>query len=1081
MKATEAILKNHIAGYVAMMMVIIFGGVALGKLAIQLTPEVEEPEISVTTTWRAASPEEVESEIIEQQEDALKGIAGVVKMLSEAREGSGVVRLTFAAGTDSTRALIDVVNRLNNVTDYPEDAEEPVLSNVGERSRPIAWFIIRPAPGNTADILSYRRYIEEVVQSRFERVNGVALSEVRGTMPTEVRISIDPYKAAGLGVLIPETAQRLNNQDDISGGNVEIGKRDYNVRFRGAYSVRELSDMVLAWRDGKPVRLGDVADISLRPADKNTFVITKEGKSIAVNAYRETGVNVLRVMSDLQAVAQGLAEGPLRRKGLTMEQVYDETTYISDAIQLLFGNLAFGILLATGMLYWFTRKIKATMVVGMSIPISLFAAFIVLQLADRTLNTISLAAMALSVGMILDTSIIMVENILRLRATGLSMYESSLRGMTQIRDALVASTVTTVAVFFPIVLMEDEAGQLFADLAIGLSTAIIVSLLTALFLTPSFSNRWLRKEEISDPFTHTWRKMTTRIIGWTDTSRRRGAIIAVLFSLPIVLTFFLLPRADYLPAGSRNLVFAVLLPPPGMNVPTLEEEVGQVLARRMRPHVKEGKFPEIKHYFFVAFPSGAFMGARAKNPEEVGALVPLLNGMMSDFPGMLAFARRASLFSRGDTRTVEMNIQGNDIGQILEIAARAYGTILATIPGARVQPRPGLELASPQLALIPDEDRIAEVGWERSRVGLLARTAGDGLFVTDYFDGTEKVDVIARMEGWESPEELLALPIYTPDAGIVSMGELVDAVRSAGPESIRRVDRRRTLSLDVIAPPNLSLQEMLVLLREKVAPTLEDSLRGENQITYTGGASKLSVALSNMSEAFALAIVILFLLMAVLFRSFKDSLMVVLALPLALVGSVLMLRLVGLLAFQPMDLLTMLGFVVMLGLVVNNAILLVHQTRAAERDGLPRQVAVEQALLLRLRPIFMSTLTSLLGMLPLLLNIGSGTELYRGMAAVIVGGLSVSTLFTLILLPALLRLGEGKTREAGTGAPHPESAGTDGAAGVGGTGVVSGVDGTGGMASTAGADGAGAGTGGVSGSGGTGGAGATTASSERSQ
>lgn len=1006
MKITEAILENHIAGYAILFLVMLVGSIALGKLPVQLTPEVEEPSISITTSWRAASPEEIETEIIVPQEDALKGLPGLTKMLSESNESQGVLRLTFATDVDPSRALIDVVNRLNNVASYPPDADEPVLSNVGERSRPIAWFIIYPEEGNDQDILTYRRYIEEVVQSRFERVRGVALSEVRGTMPTELRISIDPYKAAGFGVGLPEVAQRLGSQEDISGGKVEIGRRDYRIRFHGAYDIQEFADMILMWRDGNPVRLSDIADISLEPVDQSTFVLTKHGRSIAVNAYREAGVNVLQVMNDLRRVATEIANGPLAEKGLLMQHVYDETWYIRDAIQLLFSNLGVGILLAGSVLFWFTRRIRTTLVVGMSVPISLFAALVVLQLTGRTLNTISLSAMALSVGMILDASIIVVENILRLRAEDKSLFNAAMQGVMQIRNALVVTTVTTVAIFMPIVLMEDEAGQLFADLAVGLSVAVTVSLLTALFLTPSFNNRWMNRGRITDPFDKTWDKMTATLMRWTDTGRRRATIIALSFLIPILLTALLLPRADYLPKGSRNLVFAVLLPPPGMNVTTMEKEVGQVLANRMEPHVKEGKFPEIEHYFFVVFARGAFMGARGKRTEDIDAIVPLFNTMMRDFPGMIAFAQRASLFSRGDTRTVEMNIQGRDIGRLLQHVRAAYGIISAAIPGARLQPRPGLELAEAELSLIPREDRIAEIGWQRETVGMVARAVGDGMFVNDFFDGFENIDMVARIGGWSSPEEMLAIPIQTPNGGVLPLGELVDVKRTAGPESIRRVDRRRALSLDVIAPPNLSLQETLRILREEVEPQLRQNLAGDETITYGGSASKLTTALTNMGEAFLLAVLILYLLMAAMFRSFIDPLLVVLALPLALVGSVLALSALELFLFQPMDLLTMMGFIIMLGLVVNNAVLLVHQTRVSEREGLSRQAAVARALRLRLRPIFMSTLTSLLGMLPLLFALGAGAELYRGLAAVIVGGLSVSTVFTLILLPSMLRVGE---------------------------------------------------------------------------
>jgi multidrug efflux pump subunit AcrB len=342
-----------------------------------------------------------------------------------------------------------------------------------------------------------------------------------------------------------------------------------------------------------------------------------------------------------------------------------------------------------------------------------------------------------------------------------------------------------------------------------------------------------------------------------------------------------------------------------------------------------------------------------------------------------------------------------------------------------VRPRPGLQLAEPELRLVPNERRIAEAGWSRDTMALVTRALGEGLFVGDYFDGEERRDIIVRVQPWDTPEQLASIPLATPEGGVLPVGELVDIVRTAGPSEIRRLDRRRSVTLQVTPPPNMSLEEAQAIIEQQVAPVAEALLPEDGEIRYTGRADQLEEALRNMGGSFLLAIAILYLLMSALFRSFKDSLLVLLALPLATVGSVVALwimndglKVFGVELFQPMDLLTMIGFIILLGLVVNNAILLVHQTRAAERGGLGRRVAVRQAVSLRLRPILMSTLTSIFGMLPLLLIPGPGTELYRGLAAVIVGGMTVSTVFTLILLPSLLRIGE-QHHQALAATPQP--------------------------------------------------------------
>ncbi len=845
------------------------------------------------------------------------------------------------------------------------------------------------------------------MQTRFERVRGVALSEVRGGRKREVRITFDPYKAASLGVEFPVAARLAGGNDNVSAGTVDVGKRRYTVRFTGAFNPTTMGDLVLEWRDGRPVSLRDFADVDVQMEDRRSFVITKGTSAIAVNAHREAGVNVLEVMDGLQQAMVELGQGPLARAHLSIEQVYDETIYIHRSIEMLRNNLGLGIVLAVTVLWWFLRRFRATLMVAMSIPLSLAVSFIVLDMTGHTLNIISLAGLAFAVGMVLDAAIVVLENIVRLRELGEKGEQAALKGTTQVWGALLASTATTVAIFLPVVFLKDESGQLFADLALTITAAVTASLLTAITVIPTAANQWLTHLNLHDRHANWWRAGTRFIMRITDTRKRRALWIAGLISLPLLATLLLVPKADYLPEGNRNLVFAFILPPPGVNMNHIEKEMGQVIAERMSPYLKGEKQPKIKHYFFVAFPAGVFMGARAEDERRANELLPAINDAIHGFPDTLAFARRASLFGGfAGGRTVEMNLQGRNMETLLKAALVAFATTQQALPGSTVRPLPGLELAEPELRLVPIERRIAEAGWDRNIMAQVSRALGDGLFVGDYFDGEERLDIIVRVQTWATPEELGAIPLATPKGGVLPVSELAEIVRTAGPDQIRRLDRRRTVTLEIRPPEGLSLEEALQTLRTKVEPAVESLLPEDGAIRYSGTADKLQVALQNMGGSFLLAVVILYLLMSALFRSFRDSVLVLLALPLATVGGIIALRLVNLATFQPMDLLTMIGFIILLGIVVNNAILLVHQTRAAEREGLKRRAAVEQAVGLRLRPILMTTLTTIFGMLPLVVIPGPGSELYRGLGAVIVGGMAISTVFTLILLPSLLRIGE---------------------------------------------------------------------------
>ncbi len=1018
MNLTRISLSNPVAVIVGILLVSLFGIISITYLPIQLIPVVERPVIKITTNWRAAAPKEVEAEIVEPQEDVLRGLPGMTKLVSESSRGRGKLTITFNGGTDMQRALLDVLSRLNRVQRYPEDASEPMLSLVGDDTRPIAWLIIKPLPGNERPISTYQDFVEDVAQTRLERVPGVAQSQAFGGRKKEIRITFDPYLAASQGIELPVAAKLFGGAKDVSGGTVNVGKRRYTIRFAGSYSVKDLPGMILDWRDGKPVRLMDVAKIEKRFKDKQGFVLQNGELAIALNARREQNVNVLQVMAGLKQAVAELREGPLKRAGLSIRQVYDETIYIDRSIAMLATNMVLGVILAIGVLWWFLRRFRATLMVALAIPVSLLLTFMVLYASGRTLNVISIAGLAFAVGMVLDAAIVVLENIVRLREKGMDADEAAELGTSQVWGALLASTATTVAIFLPVVFLENEAGQLFADLALGIAVAVIASLIIAITVLPTASRYWLREMKNSDKHAHWWEAITEKIMALTDGRRHRAAWITGLIVLPLLIIVLAIPSASYMPKGNRNLVFAFILPPPGANTDTLEKEMGNFIVKKLAPHLDGTAEPALSDYFFVIAGRGTFMGARAKDSTRTGEVVYLLNGILRQLPATIGFAARATLFGGFGGGKINVNLQGSDINSLLDAATTGFALIKKKLPGSSVRPKPGLSLSEPELLLKPDERRIAEAGWDRQTLASITRAFGDGLYLGDYFDGDKRLELILRSTPWDTPEELQAMPVATPDAGIQTLGELTHIVRTAGPDRIRRIDRRRTITLQVKPPENMSLEDALKILRTEVGPELEQLLPPDGSIQYAGAAEKLEEALDSMRGSFLLAIAILYLLMSALFRSFTDSLLVMVAIPLAIVGSVLTLNLTDtLLAVvpplfgklpqsQPMDLLTMIGFIILLGLVVNNAILLVHQTRIAEREGQNRRDAVAQAIHRRLRPILMSTLTSIGGMLPLLLMPGAGTELYRGMAAVIVGGMSVSTVFTLILLPALLRIGE---------------------------------------------------------------------------
>ncbi|MFC1696010.1 efflux RND transporter permease subunit [Pseudomonadota bacterium] len=1014
MTLTKISLSNPVAVIVACILVAIFGVISLTRLPIQMTPDISRPEITISTGWRASAPNEIESEIIEPQEDVLRSIPGLLKMQSSANYGRSYINLQFVIGTDMNRALIEVMNRLNQVPRYPVDATEPVIRVGGENfDKIIAWWAVMPGPGNTRPIESYQDFIEDTVITRLERVPGVSQVGSFGGRKHEVRITFDPFKAANIGLDITGIASRLGSNADVSAGLNEVGRRDYIVRFSGKYEINTLGELVLEWRNGKPVLLRDVARVEKVMVDATNVLHQNGGPSIAVNVMPESGVNVYQVMSDLKAAVADLEANELKRAGLIIEQDADDTVYISASVGMVRNNLLLGVSLAIVVLWWFLRKFRATVIVALSIPLCLLLAFMVLNFTGRTLNIISLAGLAFATGMVLDAAIVVLENIFRQREAGLQGDAASMRGVTQVWGALLASTATTVAIFMPVIFLENEAGQLFSDLAVTISAAVVASLLVAVTVLPTAAANWIKGEAIDDHHRSWWHWVTSHIMSWTSTPRKRWTWVGSLTIAPVLIALMLIPSADYLPEGKKNFIMGFMVTPPGMGMQTAGDELVDVIDGRLAPYLSGEKQPQLRNYFLGSAKAwGTFIGGQAVNDDEVDELLGVFNSeIMTGFPDTFGFASRDPIFggSRGG-RMIEIDLSANSFASLLDAGRAGFFAVTEALPGSSVRPVPGLELAEPEIRLIPDDRKIAEAGWSRSNVATVVRAMGDGAFLGEYFDGNRRFDVVMRAEGWYSPEELAALPVATASGEILAVGELAQVTRTAGPSQIRRIDRKRTLTLEVTPPPSMAMEEALDIIREKVSPAIMGSMPPDGTIKYRGTAEALDEALTSMTGSFILAVVILYLLISALFRSFRDSLLVITTIPMATVGGIVSLRIVDLALFasggQKMDLLTMIGFVILLGLVVNNAILLVYRARDAEREGMSRRDAVESAVRLRLRPILMSTTTSIFGMLPLMLMPGAGTELYRGMASVIVGGMLVSTLFTLILLPSLLRMNE---------------------------------------------------------------------------
>jgi len=1013
MGITEKAIKNPAAVAVAVAIITLFGLFSLGKLPLQLFPDIELPQLNVQAGWRAASPREVESEILKPMEEVLQGIPGMRVMEANAFNGGAFINLQFNLETDMQATMMDVIGRLNRLPPLPADADPPVvqLGGRGTANGALTWYFVQKLPGTAGSLTDYAQQVEDVIKPRIESIEGVAGVDILDGSPEQLQIMIDPYRAAALGLPLTDIAANASRSNDISGGFIDVGRRQYTLRFEGRYDPEQLRNQVLEWRDGSPVRLGDIADIRIERGPRRDLVIQNGNPAMGIRIDRQNGANVLAALTEVKRVMEELRAGPLMELGLDVQQSFDASVFIQRAVNLVTGNLLIGILLAIGVLWWFLRNVRGMLLIATAIPVSLLTTFIVLQLTGRSLNVISLAGLAFAVGMVLDAAIVVSENIVRLREKGETPGKAALRGAGQVQGALLASTATTVAIFLPVLFLQDVEGQLFADLALTIAIAVCASLLVALTVLPALGGSWLTHKKPAQNRAPNWSRLTTLLMKASGTHWRRAGIIIKLIAIPLLLTWALFPQLDYLPPVKRDAVDAFLQTPPGATWEMKEREIVSVLVERLQPYMDGEKEPALKNYYIWLWSGGGTIGARVQDQSRVKDLETIMREeIMVGIPDFRGFASQGNLFGGfGGGRDIAVHLQSADEAGLMSAAASGQEQLMKTFPGANVRAFPPPELSEPELRIYPDDSRISEVGWNRNAIASIVRTLGNGLWLGEYFNGDDRMDIILKAGGWETPEQLAATPVMTPAGEVVPLGELIKVERTTGPGQIRRVDGRRTVSLSVSPPEDVSLESAVKQINDEVEPLLRSSLPDDGTIIYGGSADSLSEAIKTMSSNFLLALIILFLLMAGLFRSIKDSAIVALTIPLAGVGGIISLQVLNLFTFQPMDLLTMIGFIILLGLVVNNAILLVDQTRRAEREGLSRDAAVEKALNVRLRPIFMSTFTTIFGMLPLVLMPGEGSVIYRGLATTIVGGMICSLFFTLLMLPSLLRLGTARS------------------------------------------------------------------------
>ncbi|MBN1423276.1 efflux RND transporter permease subunit [Candidatus Fermentibacteria bacterium] len=1011
---------------VVFIVVITIGVVALSRLSIDLMPEITFPSVSVVTEYGNVGPEEIEESITKPIEEALAAVQGAEEITSTSSEGSSQVQVAFAWGTDLDVATNDIRDRLDRVMDrLPEDASRPMIRKFDLSAFPV---MILGAAGNLS-LLELRHIVDEQVEYRLERVPGVAAVDIRGGLSREIHVDLHAQKLKALGISPDAVVATLRSENqNLPAGPYREGTLEVLVRTQGEYrSLEEIRQTVIMVRGGTPIRISDVAEVNDSWEEVRQVVRIDGASGIRIAVNKQSGANTVSVAEGIRAeVARINRDIPQIR----LTPIIDTSTYIKQSIATLRASTLVGGTLAVIILFTFLRSISSTLIIATAIPISIMAAFGLMYFGGFTLNIITFGGLALGIGMLVDSAIVVLENIYRHRESGLSPVESALTGTGEVAAAITASTLTTLVVFFPVVFVRGMSGILFQQMAYVVSFSLLCSLAVALTLIPMLSSRILahRGADTGRPGGRLARiyAASENALCWLEEryssallwalGHRRRVLLAAAGMLAVSLFLMRFVGVELMPAADEGQVRVTIEMAPGTRVEVVDN-VAQAVEEIVRRQVPEATS------ILARVGNVGFRSSGSHTAEVTVSLVPRaqrrrsseqvandLRKPVSGLPGATTRVRAGQGFfvlrmGQSSSNSVTIEIRGYDL-ETAETLAQRVDAVVKTIPGI-TDTRLNREEGSPERIVRIDRQRAADLGLGVARIGDALRTAVGGTRASFYREGGTQYPILVRLSEADRQNlgELLDLSVINTRGEAVALRNVVTLVTAEGPLAIARKDQERVISIEA----NYTGRDMGSVIRDIRAGLQGVPIPRDFAVLFGGDYEEQQEAFRELLLGLILAIFLVYLVMAAQFESFRDPFVVLFAIPMGLVGVVFTMILTGTIFSMQ----AFIGCIILAGIVVNNAILLVtytNQLRRAER--LPLRDAIMTAGSRRLRPILMTTLTTSLGLLPLSIGLGEGGETQAPLARVVIGGLLGGMLITLIVIPVIYSLVEQRLASA---------------------------------------------------------------------
>lgn len=1018
-------------------LIMIVAGIVSGiGLPNSLLPDISRPQIELFSRWSGKTASQIEQSLIAPLEQQLAGTSQMSEMRSEIRAGSASTVLTFQSDADMKQAYIDVLSASSQVPNWPSQVPKPFIEDYSNGAgATLASFFVYHRDKSISDpdalIDAYKFYVEPA----FANIKGIAGAVVGTPIDQRVDIEFDPRLLAKYSLNLTDIISKLSGFVDRSGGNLNFGAREYDLQFKGQLSLDQLAQVAIAVKDQHIIRVQDIATIETRLAtDWGYFAL--EGKR-ALYFFVQPGknINALETINQIKQTMADLNAGPLKASGVEVAISRDDSVAISNALLLVYGSLVLGIVLACAVLYYFLRHARSVALVFLSIPFCLAVVVLLMTLGGYSLNVISLAGMALSIGLILDAAIIVVETLNRVQGKrGEPEQEHNIaKAMQEVRVALFSSILSSIIVFLPMLFMDSAEGRLFQDLAFTISAALAASAVFALLVLPLLYRRFLasEKEESSEALeegalsnalskTQLPRDINvdaknselknTKVLRWLvyPIFNRRTANIILILAIPfaIAASLWMRPPVDVLPDPKQNILSGFVSFEDPLSVETIEREYARVMVARVEQQLQQRDDLGIRTHGMFCFPTGCQIYFYTDGTMEFSELKNwLAKTITHDLVGTQVFSRQGGLlrFAMPNSRVSQLDIKGADLASLQLAGRNLLKYLKKQYPEARIEEETPLNDRATRIEFTPKQDQLIHLGLTPEELNRHLLALSGGVYLGDFYTGSNTLPFYFKAKDPEYMDELLDTEIFVSGHGLIPLRQLTEATIKLAPESIFRVNRELAASLSVTPPVGQAMGEFVDQLRPDISAYMDEHYP-DLHLSYRGSADKLAEFLQEFIQIFLAALLILAILMYLSLKSWKLAAAVLLSMPLAIFGGMLNLKLLNLFVPQNLDIITMIGFIILMGLVINNAILLASQFQQGLHQGLAQNDAILKAISTRKRAIYMSTGTSILGMLPLMISPASSAEIYRGLAAVICGGMIFSALFSISFMAALLSL-----------------------------------------------------------------------------